>query len=82
MPPSMADTTHNILITVGSTFRYSPIPPQTPASFLLVLDLYSFLVIALAPFCPVLPKLNLVCPPTIDYYCHWPKSSILNDNIY
>ena len=30
------------LMTVGSWLRYSAIPPQTPANFLLVRDLYSF----------------------------------------
>lgn len=31
-----------ILTTVGSNFKYSPIPPQTPAIFLLILDFLSF----------------------------------------
>lgn len=49
MPPSIADITHIILMIVGSIFKYSPIPPQTPAIFLSVLDLYN-LFIDSAPF--------------------------------
>ena len=44
------NTTHKTLIRLGSTLKYSPKPPQTPAITLPFLDLYNFLTVIFTSF--------------------------------